>query len=132
MPWAPPISRPISSTEALAVEHRVGQHADIDHGEPVGEHQQLVQILRDHQDGGAVGGQRDQGLMDRSSRTGVDAPGRLRDDEHAWVLQDLAADDELLQIAAGQAARQRLDARRADVELADHAAPRSRAPCRPG
>ena len=119
MPWAPPISRPISSTEALAVASGVGEHADIDDRQPVGEHQQLVEILRDDQDGGAVGGERDQRLMDRGRGAGIDAPGRLRDDQHARVLQDLAADHELLQVAARQAARQRVDAGRADVELLD-------------
>ena len=40
-------------------------------------------------------------------RAGIHAPGRLRDDQHAGLLQDLAPDDELLQIAAGEAARLR-------------------------
>ena len=69
-------------------------------------------------DGGAVGGQVDQRLVDGGGRTGIHPPGRLRDHQHARVLQHLAADDELLQVAARQAARRRVDARRADVEFA--------------
>ena len=42
--------------------------------------------------------------MDGRRRAGIHAPGRLRDDEQARMLQDLPADDELLQIAAGKAA----------------------------
>ena len=36
-------------------------------------------------------------------RTGIDAPGRLADDQHGRLAQDLAADDEFLQVAAGKA-----------------------------
>ena len=79
---------------------RVGEHADIDDGKPVGEHEQLVQILGDHQHGGTVGGQRDQRLVNGGGSAGIDTPGRLRDHENARVLQHLAADDELLQVAA--------------------------------
>ena len=127
----PPISRPISSIEALAVSMRVGQPADIDDRQAVGELKQLVEVLGDDEHGRAVGRQVEQRLMDCGGRAGIHAPGRLRDDQHAGVLQHLAADDELLQVAAGQAARQRVDARRADVELARSRAPRSRAPCPP-
>ena len=86
---------------------RAGQHADVDHRQAVGERQQLVQVLRDHQHRGAGAGEVEQRLMDRGGGAGVDPPGRLRDHQHARVLQDLAADDELLQIAAGERARGR-------------------------
>ena len=46
------------------------------------------------------GGEVDQRLVDRRGGAGVDAPGRLRDDQHLGLLQDLAAHDELLQVAA--------------------------------
>ena len=77
--------------------------------------------------GGAVGGERDQRLVDGGGGPGIDAPGRLRDHEHARVLQDLPADHEFLQVAARQAARQRVDAGRADVEFLDHLGAKSRA-----
>ena len=46
-----------------------------------------------------------QRLADLRSGADVHAPGRLRGDQHLRRLPDLAADDELLQVAAGQAAR---------------------------
>ena len=57
--------------------------------------------------------------MDRRSRAGIDAPGRLGGDQHAWRLQDLPPDDELLQVAAGQAGGGRLDAARDHAEALD-------------
>ena len=50
----------------------------------------------------------------------VDAPGRLVDDQHAGLAQDLAADDEFLEIAAGQRSRGRVGRADPDVEGADH------------
>ena len=84
--------------------------ADIDDSEAVGERQQLVEVLGDHERRRPRAGEVEQRLVDRGRRPGVDAPGRLGDHQHARVLQDLAADDELLQVAAGQAARQRVGA----------------------
>ncbi len=42
--------------------------------------------------------------MDGGGGSGIDAPGGLGDDQQARLLQDLAADDEFLQIAARQGA----------------------------
>ena len=50
-------------------------------------------------------GEIDQRLPDGRRRAGIDAPGRLADDQHAGLAQDFAADDEFLQVAAGQADR---------------------------
>src|SRR5918994_3970152 len=38
----------------LGGRERTGQHADVDDREAVGEREQLVEILRDHEDGGAA------------------------------------------------------------------------------
>ena len=132
MPWAPPIKQADLLDRGGGGGQRVGEHADIDDGKPVGEHEQLVQILGNDQHGGTVGGQRDQGLVNGGGGAGIDTPGGLRDHEHARVLQHLAADDELLQVAAGEAARQRVDAGRADIEFLDDAAREVPAPCRRG
>ena len=78
----------------LAVEH---------HRDAVGDLGQFVEILADDQHRGAAGGEIDQRLADRRRRTGVHAPGRLADNQHAGLAQDFAADDEFLQIAAGEA-----------------------------
>ena len=96
------------------------QPALVDDAEPVGELEQLVEILRDHHHGRALGGEIDQLLPDRGGSAGIHAPGRLADDEHAGRLADLAAHDELLQVAARKRARQRRRPGGADVEALDH------------
>src|SRR5260370_22952676 len=75
----------------MAVEH---------HGDPVGDLGEFVEILARHQDGGAGGGEIEQRLPDHGGGAGVDAPGRLADDEHGRVAEDFAADDEFLPNAA--------------------------------
>ena len=65
-------------------------------------------------------GEIDERLMDRGRRAGVDAPGRLADDQHLGPLQDLAAHDEFLQVAARERAGERARAGRLDGEGADH------------
>ena len=57
--------------------------------------------------------------MDRHLGTDVDPPGRMRRDQHAGLLLDLAADDEFLQIAAGQTVRAAASCRAAHVEPLD-------------
>ena len=69
--------------------------------------EQLVEVLRDDHDRRAVRGQVDQRLMDRRRRAASTPQVGCADDQHARVLQDLAADDEFLQVAARQAARRR-------------------------
>ena len=54
--------------------------------------------------------------MDEGGGAGIDAPGRLARDQHARRLHDFAADDEFLQIAAGQAARGAIDPGCLDAE----------------
>ena len=73
-----------------------------------------------------LAGEIDQRLVDRRRGAGIDAPGRLRDHQHAGLAQDLAADDELLQVAAGEA-RASGSRRRAHVERLGDAVDRSRA-----
>ena len=55
-------------------------------------------------------------LADRGGGRGIDAPGRLVDDEDLRALQDLAADDEFLQVAARQRAGGGVGPGRAHVE----------------
>ncbi len=47
------------------------------------EPEQLIEVLADQQHRRAVGRQRNQLLVDQSSGSGIDAPGRLRGDEHS-------------------------------------------------
>ena len=64
---------------------------------------EFVEVLADHQHRGAALGEIDQRLADGRRRAGIDAPGRLADHQNRRLAQNFAADDEFLQIAAGQA-----------------------------
>ena len=68
---------------------------------------------RHHQHRAARVAQLEELRADLSGRADIDAPGRLRDDQDLGPGVDLAADDELLQVAARQAARRRRAGRRA-------------------
>src|SRR6476646_7989626 len=67
------------------------QLAVVDDGDPIRDREDLVEILADHDHRGAARGEVDQRLPDRGGGSCVDAPGRLVDDEHARLAQDLAA-----------------------------------------
>ena len=99
-----------------------GQPALVDHRHAIGQREQLVEVLRDDQNRGTLCREVEQRLMDRRGGAGIDAPGRLRDDQDAGRLQDLPADDEFLQIAAREARRAGIDAAGDDVKGLDDAA----------
>ena len=60
----------------------------------------------------------DQPAVDVLDRADVEAPRRLRGDQHARVAIDLAREDHLLLVAAREPGRRRLGPSTADVELA--------------
>src|SRR5256885_2861199 len=90
---------------------------DDDHA--VADLEELVELFADHQHGAAGIAQLQQLAADLSGGADVDAPRRLRDDQQLRIRVDLAADDELLQVAARQALRGRRRAARLDVEALD-------------
>src|SRR5437868_9293536 len=90
-----------------------------DNGKPIADLEQLVQLFRYDENRDAVVAQIDDLLTDERRGADIDAPCRLRHDEHLGLLQDLAADDEFLQIAAGQAFRFRVGPAAFDGELID-------------
>src|SRR6186997_263810 len=90
-----------------------------DDDEPVADLEQLLELLADDEDGGAAVAQGEQLAADLRRRADVDAPRRLRDDEEPGLGVDLAADDELLQVAAREALRGGARPARLDVEAAD-------------
>ena len=59
--------------------------------------------------------------MDELDRADVEAAGGLCGDQHLRVAVDLAGEDHLLLVSAGERARLRLRAASADVELRDQA-----------
>ncbi len=85
--------------------------AFVDHREGVAELQELIEVLADHHDGGPRCGQIDQRLVD-ARRAGIDAPCWLADHQHPRPLQDFAAHDVLLEVAARQRTGRSLRPRR--------------------
>src|SRR5262249_36560289 len=81
--------------------------------------EQLVELFRDDQHGDAFVAQIDQRLPDLRRGADVQPGGRLRCDHYARSLQNLATDDVLLQVAAGQRARLRFRPRGLDLEARD-------------
>src|SRR5438105_14233569 len=73
------------------------------HGDPVGDFGELVEVLAGDEHGGACGREIKHCLADDGGCARINAPGRLADNEHGGISKNLAADDELLQIAARQA-----------------------------
>jgi hypothetical protein len=67
-------------TEAANVQllgrQRRAEPPAIEHGDAVGEHQELVQILRDQEDTGAAGAGGEQAPVDVRDRADVEAAGR--------------------------------------------------------
>ena len=55
--------------------------------------------------------------MNRGGGAGIDAPGGLGHDQQLRALQDLAANNELLQVASREATCQRISAGRFDIKL---------------
>ena len=117
---APAISRPISSALVSRDRLRRRQPTLRDDGEPVADLDQLVELLGDRRARRRRWSRRSISAW-RICADGadVDAPRRLRGDQHLRVLADLAADDELLQVAAGQAARRGVGPARLDAERRD-------------
>lgn len=69
--------------------------------------EQFIEVFGDHQDRRAGIAQGNQRPVNGRGRADVHAPGRVRGHQQFWLLEDFPAEDEFLQIAAGQAARQR-------------------------
>ena len=92
--------------------------------------EQLVEVLRDDHDRRAARREIDDRLMDGGRRARVDPPGRLADDERLGPLQDLAAHDEFLQVAARERAGERARARSPSPYRRRSRRRRNASPCR--
>ncbi|GDY63289.1 hypothetical protein SAV14893_026820 [Streptomyces avermitilis] len=95
------------------------QPAVVDHPEGVREADQLVQVGRDEQDGQALAAGLADLVPDRGLRADVHTAGGVGGDQEARVVAHLAADDQLLLVAAGQGGGGDVDARGTDVVLLD-------------
>ena len=99
------ISSPTSSLFAVRPS-RIGHDlASIHDGDPVGQLQDLVELGRDEQDGGAGVALGDRLAVDELDAADVQAARRLIEDEQLQVAAELARHDDLLLVAARQRAR---------------------------
>ena len=87
------------------------QLAAVDDGDPVGQLEDLVELRRDEQDGRPGVALGDGLLVDELDAADVEAASRLVEDEQAQVAAELARDDDLLLVAAGQRRRLRVGRR---------------------
>ena len=87
----------------------------------VGQREHLVELERDEQDRVTRVALGDQPPMDVLDRADVEPARRLRRDQDDRVARDLARDDDLLLVAAGERPREGERAAAADVELLDQA-----------
>ena len=85
----------------------------------VGQLEDLVELGRHEQDGGPGIALGDRLAVDELDAADVEAAGRLVEDEQPQVAAELARDDDLLLVAAGQGRRLRVGRRRPDVERLD-------------
>src|SRR5205085_6412426 len=74
----------------------------VDHENPVGERQDLVELERHEEDGSSRVAFGHEPLVHELDRADVEASSRLRRDQHPRVPRDLARDDDLLLISAGE------------------------------
>ena len=122
---APAIISPIRSRPTLGgddADDRPAEH----HRDPVGEREDLVELGGDQQHGGAPVALLDDPPVDVLDRADVQPAGRLGGDQQPDRPGQLAGDDDLLLVAAGQRADRRLHRGRPDVELARACAGRCR------
>src|SRR5690606_6166404 len=81
------------------------QLAVVDDAEGVGQADQLVEVGRDQQDGQSLAAGLADVVPDRGLRADVHTAGGVRGDQEARLVAHLAADDQLLLVAAGQGGR---------------------------
>src|SRR5581483_5880120 len=91
----------------------------VEHENPVGEREDLVELERDEQDRATLFAFLDEPPVEELDGADVEAAGGLGGDQHLRVARDLARRDHLLLIAARERARARERAAAAHVELAD-------------
>ena len=108
-----------------ALDRRLGDRhvrhdaSAIHHGDAVGEREDLLQVLADQKHRAAARAERQELAVDELGRADVDAARRLRGEQDFRLARDLAGEQRLLQIAAGERAGARLRAGGADVEALD-------------
>lgn len=87
--------------------------------EAIADLEQLIEVFGNHQNRRAGIAQGNQRAMDGGGGANVDAPDRVRSDQQFRLLKNFPAEDEFLQVAAGQAARGGLRVRGFHAEALD-------------
>src|SRR5439155_183434 len=99
--------------------HHAGEAAAVHDGDPVGDDERFLELGR-HVEHGATAGADGEHLVDHEAgRAGIEAPSRLRRDQHAWTASELAGQHELLLVATRQRARGDVGATGPDAEARD-------------
>ena len=96
-----------------------GDAAVVEHDDPVGDGQQLVEVRADQQHAGARVAAAAQLGVHELGGADVDAARRLRGQHEARLALELAGDHELLRVAARQRRRRVADRADPHVELLD-------------
>ena len=91
----------------------------VNHQQAIGQRRHFFELGRDQQDRAAGVAQRDELAVDELDRADIDAARRLRHEQQLRLQLELAADDQLLLIAARQRARRQLRIRRTHIEALD-------------
>ena len=115
---APPINMPTASNVAVIALQDADDLPAVHHGDAIADGDDLLELGADDEDGGTGIALLDDPLVDVLDRADVETARRLRRDDQLDRPRELARDDDLLLVAARQRARQRVDRRRPDVEVA--------------
>ncbi len=107
------------ATSASRCRHRADDPALEHHRDAVGDLEQLLEVLADHDHAAAARAEPEQLVVDEGARRDVEAARRLRGDQHQGLERELAGEQRLLQVAARERAGARLRPGRADRELLD-------------
>ncbi len=91
------------------------------HGDLITDLEQFFKLLGNHQHRRALAAQINQVLAQECGGGHVHSPGRLRHDQHGGLQAALAAHNEFLQIAAGEARGNRIRTRAFDAKAGDDA-----------
>src|SRR5581483_11914746 len=94
----------------------------VDHEDAVREGEDLLELQRDEEHRASRVALLDEAAVDELDRADVEAARRLRRDQHLRIAVDLACEDDLLLVPAGQRARGRRGQAPAYVELAQQPA----------
>ena len=119
-PRTPAISNPSSSGRGRGRVDLSGDRALVHDHDAVGQSEDLIEVLADQEHADAAGRGLAQVLVHGLDRADIEPTGRSRGNEHARLARELAGEDDLLQVAAGEPARRGVRPRRLDVVALDH------------